>query len=403
MLGDIFDKSQNKIQDPEKLLKLIYLIDKENWIIDNDVKGEIYEGLLEKNAEDTKSGAGQYFTPRALIKTIVEVVQPKPKKSIADPACGTGGFLLSAYEYLSQQNLTKSEEKFLKESTFFGNEIVANTRRLALMNMFLHNLGKIDGESMIIEKDALIEKPKKVDYVFANPPFGVKSAMSIGIKNKNSKKEELNYVRDDFWTTTSNKQLNFIQHIYTMLKPKGEASIVIPDNVLFERGAGEIIRKNLLEKTNLHTILRLPTGIFYANGVKANVLFFENKPKRKKAWTEEIWIYDYRTNIHVTKKKNPLKFEDLQNFINCYCSEDRSKRVETYSNENPEGRWRKYSYTEILVRDSTNLDISWTKNGSLKDLENLPEPEELASEIIEDIELALAGLKEVLLELEDEG
>lgn len=402
MLGQIFTKSQNKIQDPAKLYKLIDLIDKEKWVMmGTDVKGDIYEGLLEKNAEDTKSGAGQYFTPRALIRTMVEAVRPKPLKSIADPACGTGGFFLAAYDFLAAQGLDKDEREFLKHSTFYGNEIVANTRRLALMNMFLHNIGEIDGESMIAGTDALIASPsKRVDYVLANPPFGKKSSMTFTNEEGEQEKDELTYNREDFWTTTSNKQLNFVQHIYTMLKADGQAAIVLPDNVLFEGGAGETIRKKLLEKTDFHTILRLPTGIFYANGVKANVIFFDNKPTRKEPWTKEVWIYDYRTNIHHTKKKNPMKFEDLSDFLECYKSGKREDRIETYSAKNPEGRWRKYSYDEIIARDKTSLDILWLKDDALSDLDNLPEPDELAIDIIENIEAALLSFREVVSELQ---
>jgi len=402
MLGQIFTKSQNKIQDPAKLSKLIDMIDKENWMmVGTDVKGDIYEGLLEKNAEDTKSGAGQYFTPRALIRTMVETLRPKPKKSIADPACGTGGFFLAAYDYLAAQKLDKDERDFLKHKTFSGNEIVANTRRLALMNMFLHNIGEIDGESMISGQDALITSPAKtVDYVLANPPFGKKSSMTFTSEEGETSKEELTYNREDFWTTTSNKQLNFIQHIYTMLKVDGKAAVVVPDNVLFEGGAGETIREKLLEKTDLHTILRLPTGIFYANGVKANVLYFDNKPTRKTPWTKEVWIYDYRTNIHHTKKKNPMKFEHLAEFMELYCPDHREDRTETWSEENPDGRWRKYSYEEIIARDKKSLDIFWLKDESLTDLENLPEPEVLAVEIVEEIEAALEGFRNIVGELE---
>jgi len=403
MLGQIFTKSQNKIQDPAKLSKLIDMIDKENWMmVGTDVKGDIYEGLLEKNAEDTKSGAGQYFTPRALIRAMVETLQPKPKKTIADPACGTGGFFLAAYDYLSTQNLEKDERDFLKHETFYGNEIVANTRRLALMNMFLHNIGEIDGEPMISGQDALISSPSKmVDYVLANPPFGKKSSMTFTNEEGETNKEELTYNREDFWTTTSNKQLNFIQHIYTTLKADGKAAVVVPDNVLFEGGAGEVIREKLLSKTELHTILRLPTGIFYANGVKANVLYFDNKPARKTPWTKDVWIYDYRTNIHHTKKKNPMKFEDLSEFIDLYKADHRNDRIETWSKENPEGRWRKYSYDEIIKRDKKSLDIFWLKDESLTDLENLPEPDLLAIEIVEEIEAALVGFRNIVGSLEE--
>jgi len=212
-------------------------------------------------------------------------------------------------------------------------------------------------------------------------------------------KEDLTYNRQDFWVTTSNKQLNFVQHIKSMLKSTGQAAVVLPDNVLFEGGAGETVRKKLMETTDLHTILRLPTGIFYANGVKANVLFFDGKPSSKNPWTKEIWIYDYRTNIHHTLKKNPLKLEDLKDFITLYNPKNRNKRKETWNNSNPEGRWRKFGYDEILARDKTSLDITWLKDKSLADLDNLPDPDELAVEIIENLEAGLESFREVLTSL----
>jgi len=403
ILGQIFTKSQNKIQDPAKLWKLIDLIDKENWIVmDTDVKGDIYEGLLEKNAEDTKSGAGQYFTPRALISAMVACVRPQPLKTIADPACGTGGFFLAAYDYISANNkLDRDENKFLKFNTFFGNEIVAGTRRMALMNLFLHNIGDIDSENFISPADSLIaESAVKYDYVLANPPFGKKSSQTFTNEEGEQEKEDLTYNRQDFWATTSNKQLNFVQHIRTMLKTTGMAAVVLPDNVLFEGGAGETVRKKLLETTDLHTILRLPTGIFYANGVKANVVFFDAKAASKEPWTAAIWYYDYRTNIHHTLKKNPLKLEDLQDFINCYQPENRHKRTETFNSEtNPEGRWRKFSYEEITSRDKTSLDITWLKDKSLADLDNLPDPDVLALEIMENLEAGLENFRSIIKQL----
>jgi type I restriction enzyme M protein len=403
ILGQIFTKSQNKIQDPAKLYKLIALINKEQWhLMGVDVKGEIYEGLLEKNAEDTKSGAGQYFTPRALIKAMVECVRPLPGKTIADPACGTGGFFLAAYDYITTTHtLDKEQKKFLKFHTFHGNEIVAGTRRLALMNLFLHNIGDIDSPNFISPADALIaDSGVRHDYVLANPPFGKKSSQTITNDEGEEDKEDLTYNRQDFWVTTSNKQLNFVQHIRSMLKTDGKAAVVLPDNVLFEGGAGETLRKKLMETTELHTILRLPTGIFYANGVKANVLFFDNKPASKEVCTKEVWIYDYRTNIHHTKKKNPLKFEDLQDFIKCYNPANRHKRKETYSAEtNPEGKWRRFGYDEIAARDKTSLDITWIKDKSLADLDNLPDPDVLAEEIIENLEAGLDSFKSILSSL----
>ncbi|MBQ0769931.1 MAG: SAM-dependent DNA methyltransferase [Bizionia sp.] len=398
-LGQIFTKSQNKIQDPAKLLKVINLIDKEEWsMMGADIKGKIYEGLLEKNAEDTKSGAGQYFTPRALIKTMVACVEPKPMKTIIDPACGTGGFFLAAYDWIVDNNkLDREEKEFLKNKTFYGNEIVANTRRMCLMNMYLHNIGEIDGESFINPNDALIaDDGERYDYVLANPPFGKKSSMTFTNEQGEIVKEDLSYSRQDFWETTSNKQLNFLQHIKTQLKINGEAAVVLPDNVLFEGGAGEEVRKQLMKTTELHTILRLPTGIFYAQGVKANVLFFNNKPASKDAWTKEIWFYDYRTNVHHTPKKNPMRQEHLKEFMDLYNGKNINKRKETWNEENQEGRWRKYSYDEIIARDKTSLDIFWLKDKSLTDLDNLPDPDILANEIIENIESGLASFREIM-------
>ena len=406
ILGQIFTKSQNKIQDPAKLLKIIDMIDKEQWsLMGADLKGNIYEGLLEKNAEDTKSGAGQYFTPRALIHAMVECVQPKPLKTIIDPACGTGGFFLAAYDYIVSHNrLDREEKEFLKNKTFYGNEIVASTRRLCLMNMFLHNIGEIDGTSFISSADALIsDEGVRYDYVLANPPFGKKSSMSFTNEEGEQEKQDLTYNRQDFWATTSNKQLNFLQHIRSLLKTTGEAAVVLPDNVLFEGGAGETVRKELLKTTELHTILRLPTGIFYANGVKANVLFFDNKPASKDPWTKEVWVYDYRTNVHHTLKKKPLRLEDLRDFITLYNPENRHQRTATWSEESPEGRWRKFSYEEIIARDKTNLDIFWLKDQSLADLDNLPDPDVLASEIIENLEAGLESFREISEVLGREG
>jgi type I restriction enzyme M protein len=404
-LGQIFTKSQNKIQDPAKLFKLIDMIDKEQWsTMGADIKGKIYEGLLEKNAEDTKSGAGQYFTPRALIRAMVESVRPEPLKTIADPACGTGGFFLAAYDFIanpSNYSLNKEQKEFLKMHTFYGNEIVASTRRMALMNLFLHNIGDFESNSYISPADALISDPGyRVDYVLANPPFGKKSSMTFTNEEGEQDSEDLTYNRQDFYVTTSNKQLNFMQHIKTMLKTDGKAAVVLPDNVLFEGGVGETVRKKLLETTNLHTILRLPTGIFYKQGVKANVLFFDNKPASKEPWTKEIWFYDFRTNIHFTLKKNPLKFEDLKDFITCYNPENINKRKETYHiDTNPEGRWRKFSYKDIIDRDKTSLDITWIKDKSLTDLENLPDPDVLAEEIIENLQAGIESFKEIMLNL----
>lgn len=407
ILGQIFMKSQNKVQDPAKLYRIIAMVNIEQWtIMGADVKGDIYEGLLEKNAEDTKSGAGQYFTPRALIKAMVACVRPEPMKTIVDPACGTGGFFLAAFDFISNPehfDLTKDQKEFLKHKTFHGNEIVANTRRLCLMNMFLHNIGDIDDETFISSTDALVADPgERFDYVLTNPPFGKKSSMTITNEKGEQTTEKLEYNRQDFWATTSNKQLNFVQHIHTLLKSDGRAAVVVPDNVLFEGGAGETVRKKLLASTDLHTILRLPTGIFYKPGVKANVIFFDNRPASKDPWTKEVWIYDFRTNIHFTLKKNPMGLDDLNDFIECYNPQNRFKRKETWSENNPDGRWRKYAYDQIVSRDKTSLDILWLKDESLIDLDNLPDPDILAGEIMENLEAGLEDFRKVMATLNGE-
>lgn len=392
VLGAIFFKAQNKIHDPAKLSRLVQMIDSENWLsLEIDVKGDMYEGLLQKNAEDTKSGAGQYFTPRPLIRAMVECLQPEPGKTIADPACGTGGFFLGAYDWLTREgmHLDKKQQKFLRHQTFFGNEIVASTLRLCLMNLFLHNIGDLDGEPTVSRSDALISEPgKKVDYVLANPPFGKKSSMTITNAEGEEDRDALTYERQDFWQTTSNKQLNFLQHIVSMLKTTGHAAVVLPDNVLFEGGAGEKIRRKLLETCDVHTLLRLPTGIFYAQGVKANVLFFDSKPKDGKIHTKGVWIYDLRTNKHFTLKTKPLRDEDLREFVDAYNPANRHKRKESE-------RFRYYDYKALVARDKASLDIFWLKDDSLDDLDNLPPPDVLAQEIIEHLEAALAAFKDV--------
>jgi len=392
MLGAIFFKAQNKIQDPAKLARLVQMIDAESWIsLGVDTKGDLYEGLLQKNAEDTKSGAGQYFTPRVLIDAMVACVRPEPMKTIADPACGTGGFFLGAYNWLTPPGaaLNKAQKAFLRDETFHGNEIVANTRRMCLMNLFLHNIGELDGEPSVERSDALIAEPRrKVDYVLANPPFGKKSSMTITNEEGEEDREALTYQRQDFWETTSNKQLNFLQHIVSMLKVDGKAAVVLPDNVLFEGGAGEKIRRKLLETCDVHTILRLPTGIFYAQGVKANVVFFDNAPKDGRVHTKGVWFYDLRTNQHFTLKTRPLKLDDLRDFIDCYRPENRHIRKATE-------RFRFYPYEDLVARDKASLDIFWLKDDSLDNLADLPPPEVLQQEIIDHLEAALAAFRDV--------
>ncbi len=398
MLEKIFTNAQNKIHDSLKLKKLINLISEENWTsTEYDIKGEIYESLLQKNAES--SGAGQYFTPRPVIASMVECINPKESEKVSDPSCGTGGFFLGVLDYF-KRNKTKITDH-IKFDMFKGWEIEKSTARLCLMNLFLHGVGDLQETPDIEVTDSLkrIEEGKvtdgeKVDIILANPPFGISSS-DIPTPDKKQSEKEGYFLREDFWVSTSNKQLAFLQHVVTMLNENGRAAVVLPDNVLFEGGAGETIRKNLIEETNLHTILRLPTGIFYAQGVKANVLFFEKNTKQKTPATKEVWYYDYRTNIRHTPKKNPLRYEHLKDFVKCFNPNDRKNRKETWSSDNEEGRWRKYSYKELTSRDKTNLDIFWLKDENLIDLDNLPEPDTILDEIIENIESALVNFKTI--------
>jgi len=389
-LGVIFRKAQNKIQDPAKLKRLIVdLIDKEQWSSAGvDVKGDAYEELLERSAEDVKSGAGQYFTPRALIRAMVDCVEPGPDDTIIDPACGTGGFLLASYEYISGhhgQELTPEQRTRLGNGAISGVELVDATARLAQMNLVLHGIGRPDGPQLIEVRDGLASIPRRhASVVLANPPFGRKSSITVIGGDGRASREDITYERPDFWETTSNKQLNFVQHIASLLAINGRAAVVVPDNVLFEGGAGEQIRRRLLKQLDVHTLLRLPTGIFYSGGVKANVLFFDKKPASEHPWTRRLWVYDFRTGHHFTLKQSPLRREHLQDFVDYYLpGKDRSERVETE-------RFHAFSYEELVARDKANLDITWLKDPSLEGSDDLLPPEVIAQEIVEDLEAALS-------------
>lgn len=397
-LGKIFKGATNKISNVAILYRIVQMINNEKWVsMSSDVKGEIYEGLLRKNAEDIKSGAGQYFTPRPLIKAMVECLRPKPKKTIADPCCGSGGFFLAAQSFIvDNYTLDREQKEFLKNNTFHGNELVSLTYKMALMNLYLHNIGDIYGDVPITLGDALLTDPgTRVDYVLTNPPFGKKSSITFTNQEDEQENEDLVYNRQDFWTSSSNKQLNFVQHINTILNSSGKAAVVVPDNVLFEGGAGETVRKKLLQTTDLHTILRLPTGIFYKPGVKANVIFFDKRPASPDMQTKEVWIYDFRTNIHFTLKQHPMTDSDLQDFISCYNPQNRYERRETWSKDNSDGRFRRFDINDIMQRDKKSLDIFWIKDKSLADLNNLPSPNELATDIIENLQSALENFQEL--------
>jgi type I restriction enzyme M protein len=406
MLGLIFRKAQNKIQDPAKLRQLIVeLIGKEEWLnLSADVKGDAYEGLLERNAQDVKGGAGQYFTPRPLIDALVECMTPKPGEVIVDPACGTGGFLLAAHAYLAKSfQLDRDQKKHLRYEALRGVELVDGVSRLCAMNLLLHGIGPSgdEHEPPLATEDALRNEPSfHADLVLTNPPFGKKSSITVVNEEGETDKESLSYSRPDFWTTTSNKQLNFVQHVKSLLKVHGRAAVVVPDNVLFEGGAGETVRRKLLHECDVHTLLRLPTGIFYAQGVKANVLFFDRKPGAAKPWTKTLWVYDLRTNLHFTLKTKRMARPDLDEFVACYQPSNRAKRKATWSEANPTGRWRPYALEELLTRDKLSLDLFWLRDESLEDSANLPEPQVIAEEIADDLRSALEQIEGVLADLQ---
>ena len=382
LIGTIFTKAQNKIDKPVYLKKVISMIDEEQWLVmDGDVKGAIYEGILEKNGQDKKSGAGQYFTPRPLIQAMVDCIKPKIGETMCDPACGTGGLLLATYDCMKQQSQDKDKREFLNNKALHGVDNTPLVVTLASMNLYLHGIGT--DRSPIACEDSLEKEPDTlVDVILANPPFGARPAGSVDIN------------RPDFYVETKNNQLNFLQHMMLMLKTGGRAAVVLPDNVLFEGGAGETIRKKLLSDFNLHTILRLPTGIFYAQGVKANVLFFtKGQP------TKDIWFYDYRTDVKHTLATNKLQRHHLDDFVACYTA---NPRVETYNEDTArDGRWRKYTIEDIVARDKTSLDITWIKAGGEEEqftldelMTNITTQASNISKAVAELQKLMAGIKE---------
>ncbi len=382
LIGTIYTKAQNKIDKPVYLKKVITMIDEEQWLImDGDVKGAIYESILEKNGQDKKSGAGQYFTPRPLIQAMVDCLQPQSGETVCDPACGTGGFLLAAYDYMKNQSSSKEKLDFLNNQALHGVDNTPLVVTLASMNLYLHGIGT--DRSPVVCEDSLEKEPQTlVDVILANPPFGTRPAGSVEIN------------RPDFYVETKNNQLNFLQHMMLMLKTGGRAAVVLPDNVLFEGNAGETIRKKLLSDFNLHTVLRLPTGIFYAQGVKANVLFFtKGQP------TKEIWIYDYRTDVKHTLATNKLERHHLDDFVACYNAEPRQQTFD--AEKNPSGRWRCYPVHEILKRDKTSLDITWIKQGGEEDTRTLTELMADIKDKSQTISRAVAELEKLLANIEE--
>lgn len=372
LIGTIFVKAQNKIDKPVYLRKVITMIDEEHWLVmDADVKGAIYESILEKNGQDKKSGAGQYFTPRSLIQAMVEVTAPQMGETVCDPACGTGGFLLAAYDFMKHQSLDSGKRAFLRDKALHGCDNTALVVTLASMNLYLHGVGT--DRSPILCQDSLEKCPDTLfDVVLANPPFGTRPAGSVDIN------------RPDFYVDTKNNQLNFLQHIMVMLKNGGRAAVVLPDNVLFDAGAGETIRRELLKNFNLHTILRLPTGIFYAQGVKANVLFFS-----KGTPTREVWYYDYRTGIKHTLATRPMLRQHLDDFVACYHAANTGQRTETE-------RFRRFAIKDLLERDKTSLDITWLKSTDDDDDTTLPELLATMDTASQEISKAVAALKKLL-------
>ena len=394
MLGVIFKGSRCDIHNPALLKQLIVnLIDKEDWMsLPVDVKGTIYEELLQRSASESTKGAGQYFTTRAVIQTMVEVMRPEPEGRICDPAAGTGGFLFTAYNYVLEKfgkNLNADEKRTLREELVEAMELSPKVGRMCAMNLYLHGIG---GDKVIVHSghDSLAAPwSREYTMILANPPFGKSQSVLFVNEEGDTEKDDAVIVREDFWTETSNKQLNFVQHMFSLLKINGRAAVVLPDNVLFEGGAGEKVRRNLLEKCNVHTLLRLPTGIWYSPGVKANVLFFDKREGRAAPWTEKLWVYDLRTNKHFTQKQSPIRRRDFDEFVACYRAGEIHERKPTWSDENPDGRWRCYTYSEISKRDKLSLDLFWIKDQSLTDIDSLPAPDIIANEIADELETAL--------------
>lgn len=380
LIGTIFTKATNKINSPVHLEKLIELIDQQQWLLlDVDFKGALYESILQKNGQDAKSGAGQYFTPRPLISAIVDVVDPKIGETVIDPACGTGGFLLAAFAHMKKQSMDANKQEFLKTRALRGYDITPLVVTMSSMNMYLHGVG-VNASPILCEDSLLSEPTELAQVVLANPPFGTRPSGSVEIH------------RNDFIVETTNNQLNFVQHIMSLMRRGGRAGVVLPDNVLFD-STGTEIRRKLLTDFNLHTILRLPSGIFYANGVQTNVLFFT-----KGEATKDVWYYDYRTGIKHTQKERPLTRQHLDDFVNCYCSGHLADRQETFNAEtNPNGRWRKYSANELLKRDLVNLDITWMSSISMSN-----EKEMSIDELLDLMQERVATIQEALIKLKQE-
>jgi type I restriction enzyme M protein len=406
MLGVIFKSARCEIHNPALLKQLIVnLIDKVDWMgLGVDVKGTIYEELMQRSASESARGAGQHFTPRPVIRTMCEVTQLAPEDSVCDPAAGTGGFLCAAYQDVLDRcgsTLDADQKRALQRDFIEGMELSPKVGRMCAMNLYLHGIG---GDKVVVHSghDSLAAPwSREYSVVLANPPFGKKQSMLFVNEEGETEKDDQVVLREDFWTSTSNKQLNFVQHIYTMLKIDGRAAVVVPDNVLFEGGAGEKVRRNLLQKCRVHTLLRLPTGIWYSPGVKANVLFFEKKEGRAEAWTDRLWVYDLRTNMHFTQKQSPIQRSDFDEFVACYKPGATPERAPTWSETNPDGRWRDYACEDLLKRDKLSLDLFWIKDRSLTDTDTLPPPDILAGEIADELQDALDEFTKIAARLDE--
>ena len=376
LIGTIFTRATNKIDRPVMLKEVFKMVAGENWyMMDGDLKGAIYERILEDNGQDKKSGAGQYFTPRALIKAMVDVVDPKINETVMDPCCGTGGFLLASYDHMKSQSKSMEKQEFLKNSALSGADNTALVVTLASMNLFLHDIGV--NKSPIAYRDSLIETTDDLyQVVLTNPPFGTRPQGSVEV-----------YANRPEFVKTSDNQVNFLQHIMSIVKTGGRVGVVLPDSVLTDQGATAKVREKLLKDYNLHTILRLPTGIFYANGVKTNVLFFD-----KGEPTKDIWVYDYRTGIKHTMATKPMTRADLDEFVECYCSGHMEDRKQTYNEKkNPNGRWRKFTKKEVEKADT--LDFKWL------DLEE--KDERTVQEVLDDMQAESDGIAAAVTKLRE--
>jgi len=406
MLGLIFRDAKNKIRDPAKLrLLIVDLIGQTEWTgLSSDVKGDAYEGLLEKNARDTKSGAGQYFTPRPLIEAIVACIEPRSGDVVCDPACGTGGFLLEAHRYMIAHSANRPQSKSASSiaRTVQGVELVPEVARLAAMNLLLHGVGGVkEAEIPITCADSLKVQPaSKVDVVLTNPPFGVRGSVTYTHNGRrpSEAEDDLKIVRPDFWAATANKQLNFLQHVAMLLRPGGRAAIIVPDNVLFEGGVAATIRRRLLETFRVHTLLRLPTGLFYAQGVQANVLFFDRPESQSSTRSQKLlWVYDLRLGTKFSLKTRPLAGSDVEEFVRLYKAGNQERRIEHPSGKHGGQKWRAFDVNVILATREASLDFTWRATPLAEQGAGLDRLTDLSSALMIDLQKAMTEISEAMI------